>query len=814
MGLNDQYYRGLVEYTNNTNNDKDIAKLNNVIKQTDVENDVLETVKLVCNIDEDWVKNIEEGLVYVEKAVREERQFIRTEGDVVPIERAKHTSKTTVEHLARHSNFITHLPEKEGDDLVPDKLYIVEKESDYAVYENRFLYMMLTYLRDFIAIRLNRIRDMMTTYRGKFAVNKKVDLARRQINVEIKLSDQIKDDPILLEKYSAIKIIDRIEMQYHLVLALLATPLMEQVSKAPMIKPPITKTNTLKMNTNFKTSLALYDYISAYSTDGYSFTEEVVKLNPFNDETADDYAKLISLNAFLTYKNANGLSKELKNGYIEYEKELKEQEKIQRVEQLKRLKRHINESSQTMEEYLITLEAQNRVLEKEQSTLVTARKTIDELNGVVKRLEQENAKLVSESEELNQTIIQKDEEIQTLNENKARELYVQELEHKKKVEAIKIAHAKEIENLNRKHENNIRVINANHAKNIEEIKHQHAQAIEELNKQHELETQEAINQATRGLQDEKAKILEKNKREVDSLNNDINRYRDVSRDKDAKINKALDDKKRMINDYEDKIYNLIKQHREDEAALNEEIKSLQDEIKSQDERIEHLIQERQFVDAQLHIIRVEQGKTTDEYDYTSKERFEELEAQYKAFKQLFVKEWGKTKKRIREEMFAKSNEELKALDEQDKAKEQTDVPEKQKDKPKAKKKKVKAKDALENPIEEKENDYSNMDDYNDASGDEELNEDGGLESSDASLDASEEVNNDFESNEDTSLLKENSDELQSEDINDEALNSEEQNVDDVVSKEDNNQEMINDDLEQSGEETNQEENSEESLKEE
>ena len=110
-------------------------------------------VKYLCTIDDEWVKAIEEGLEFVEKAVREERQFIRTNGEVVPIEKMKKISKDSVEHLAKHSEMITHVPE-DGKSIIPDKMYMVEKLSDYAVYENRFLYMMLCYLRDFINYRL------------------------------------------------------------------------------------------------------------------------------------------------------------------------------------------------------------------------------------------------------------------------------------------------------------------------------------------------------------------------------------------------------------------------------------------------------------------------------------------------------------------------------------------------------------------------------------------------------------------------------------------------------------------------------------
>ena len=44
----------------------------------------------------------------------------------------------------------------------------------------------------------------------------------------------------------------KIEDVLNAILKLLSTPLMVEVSKVPMIKPPITKTNVLKMNNNFK----------------------------------------------------------------------------------------------------------------------------------------------------------------------------------------------------------------------------------------------------------------------------------------------------------------------------------------------------------------------------------------------------------------------------------------------------------------------------------------------------------------------------------------------------------------------------------
>ena len=41
------------------------------------------------------------------KAIKMERQFIRSQGEVVDIEKVKIVSRDSVEHLARHSNMIT-----------------------------------------------------------------------------------------------------------------------------------------------------------------------------------------------------------------------------------------------------------------------------------------------------------------------------------------------------------------------------------------------------------------------------------------------------------------------------------------------------------------------------------------------------------------------------------------------------------------------------------------------------------------------------------------------------------------------------------
>ena len=146
------YYRAFLNYRKETLRDKSCASDRKKFKKSGLEFDFLRAIKYKCTIDEEWIKQIEVGLEFVEKAVAEERQFIRVNGEVVPIEKVKKISKHSVEHLARHSNLITHVPDDPTKNIIPDAIYMVEKLNDYAVYENRFLYLLLCYLRDFISL--------------------------------------------------------------------------------------------------------------------------------------------------------------------------------------------------------------------------------------------------------------------------------------------------------------------------------------------------------------------------------------------------------------------------------------------------------------------------------------------------------------------------------------------------------------------------------------------------------------------------------------------------------------------------------------
>ena len=71
MNQLDVYYRALLEYRKVTERSKECEKKRKSFAELDKNNDSIVVYRNVCTVDEEWVKAIEEGLVHIEKAIKE-----------------------------------------------------------------------------------------------------------------------------------------------------------------------------------------------------------------------------------------------------------------------------------------------------------------------------------------------------------------------------------------------------------------------------------------------------------------------------------------------------------------------------------------------------------------------------------------------------------------------------------------------------------------------------------------------------------------------------------------------------------------------
>ena len=596
MNQTDVYYRALYEYRKLTVANHECTSLRTSIANSNIEADRIEVKRAFCTIDEDWVNAIEAGLVHIEKAIKEDRQFIRSNGEIIPIEKVKHVSKESVEHLAKHSNLITRY--HEGEDLIPDKLYTVERLNEYAVYENRFLYMLLCYLRDFVTIRYNEIIELTHKYEATINVNKHVSTGKRNLAYTITMSDVRKDDPYLKEHNPAKRIIDRIDLVLKAVLAFLATPLMEIVSKSPMLKPPITKTNVLKMDNNFKGAVALYDFIISYDKPGYTTEIEQTEINPFREDLADEMAEAGGLVSFLAYQYGLGMKQELKEAFALEEERRRAEQIRQRAERIESLKLRLQNGGVTLEEYVITIEKQLRALESEAGRAealaeeVAALRVVEkQLNETVQNLTEDNARLKTELEEIEQRHF---EEMETLKQA-----------HEDELHDLILRHEAEVEQLNDEHREKIREMEADFREALHRLADEHRIEVDALVSSHE----EEIGRIT------EAAALERERFETEVTEIRENAANEITAAKEASAS-AIAEADRVMSE-------------------------CRNELNTRNAEYEELLTVKRECEARVKAL----GGV--DRDFTDRDSFNELEREYQAFTKLYKEQWNKTKKQIR-----------------------------------------------------------------------------------------------------------------------------------------------------------------------
>jgi hypothetical protein len=652
------YYRALLNYRGETTKNRDCTLDRNALTRVGTKDDRIVLKRNFCTVDTDWVEAIEEGLVFIEKAIKEERQFIRSNGEVIPIEKVRNVSKASVEHLAKHSNLITR--EVEGEDLIPDQLFTVEKLNDYAVYENRFLYMLLCYLRDFVTLRYNNILELSYTYDGSMTMSKTVKLPKQTLTYNVSLAEERKDDKYLMKSCEIGDIIDRIDLVLKAVLAFLSCPLMKLVAKAPMLKPPITRTNVLKMNNNFKQAMALYSFIVAYDKPGYTVETKITELAPFRAELADEMAESILMASFLTYEYGLGINAVLKEEYEEEERRRRDEEYKRRQEKLETIRRRVLTSGESPEEYIAMLEKQIRTLESKCAELDAVRAELKETKQQLADEQMRNKQL---TRRLNETIeklealrIEFAEEVRRLNEERERAIRELTEHYENEIAALKAEHERIVTELTEHYENEIATLKAEHERIVTELTEKYETEIATLKAEHE----RIVTELTEKYETEIADLKTQHEEAIAALNQAHEEAIEaLTADYEGRIQEMLDA-------HAAEMAAARELHRADVERLNGEIGTLNSTVsrletekqeasdafsaekETLEAEIERLTTEKRVANATIYQLKAEQG--LENPDFTSQASFDELEHTYHAFTKFYKEQWRLTKKSIRRDL--------------------------------------------------------------------------------------------------------------------------------------------------------------------
>lgn len=283
---------------------KDIPKddLELFLKKTDSTLTAKKSINKIA-IDYGWVDVLNESIPYLDNIIRNPRRFIAQEEDIIPIEKTKKVSEESIKHLATHTQLIQEVDE--DGTVKPLKLLNIFKEETIDLYENRFIYSLITNLYVFVRNQLTyEEEEQENKEEKKITYEAKTKMNGEDINISMSISanknDNAKEDPKLIaERKEKIKNIKEVLEGF------MTSKFMKSMANATPVRSPIRKTNVILKEQNFIKALALWEFLEKYQIEKPVKREE--------EETDLNYKNLKQNLGISYYLNYNLLEDTTKN---------------------------------------------------------------------------------------------------------------------------------------------------------------------------------------------------------------------------------------------------------------------------------------------------------------------------------------------------------------------------------------------------------------------------------------------------------------------------------------------------------------------
>ena len=493
-------------------------------------------------IDMDWVIAIEETLPYIQKAIEEQGRFIKQAENVVRIKKAK-------------------------------KILTVEREEGFAIYENRVLLTLIHKALMFVDDKYSKMKDVPNDSYNNITMNRHLELNQQKLDFSVNYVNENHDslaEDLDVEDIESLSDFDRIRRIRQGLNECLATPLMKEIAKEPQVKPPLTQTNLLKENPNFKKAVELWSFLDTYKKQGFELVGEEYN-GKMTDENKEDVYLAMEFQHFMMsittnpalrkmlqekYEEENALAKEesdrpekVKEMVLDAQTEAVRKEEIEKLTaEITELKQKIAEQKQKIEEQaniIKTQEGKIAALENEREShakqveqmnadfaektriaeenfanrLSAKQKEFDDAqtahNEYVTKLNTDNANKIAElntnhSNEVAQLKSDYENRIDTINKENATATANLKSDYEGQLTSMKADYTSQIKN----YEKQIADINAENAKNVKELNDNHAKEIKTITKESEKRMADFEKETTKKMNDTIADVKKKAKDEV------------------------------------------------------------------------------------------------------------------------------------------------------------------------------------------------------------------------------------------------------------------------------------------------------------
>ena len=245
-------------------------------------------------IDYSWIDEVEKAVTPLDNIIRNPRRFIVSEEDVVRIEKTKKVTLESIKDLAVHTNYI-----QEVDDegfVKPIKLLNVFKEETIDLYENRFIYTLITNLNRFVEEQLTyKEQKKDNTNEKKLNYNSETNYNDQDISLKLEITakktvENKTDEKELKEREEKIKHIKNVLEDF------MSSKFMKMMKGATVVRSPIRKTNVILKDYNFVAALHLWEKI-----EDYEVNSPVKEIHEETEISTPSMKHNLDLTSFLNY---------------------------------------------------------------------------------------------------------------------------------------------------------------------------------------------------------------------------------------------------------------------------------------------------------------------------------------------------------------------------------------------------------------------------------------------------------------------------------------------------------------------------------
>ena len=449
----------------------------------------------------------------------------------------------------------------------------IDEQESFAIYENRVLLTLIHKALMFVDDKYSKMKDVPNDSYNNITMNRHLELNQQKLDFSVNYVNENHEslaEDLDVEDIESLSDFDRIRRIRQGLNECLATPLMKEIAKEPQVKPPLTQTNLLKENPNFKKAVELWSFLDTYKKQGFELVGEEYN-GKMTDENKEDVYLAMEFQHFMMsittnpalrkmlqekYEEENALAKEeadcpekVKEMVLEAQTEAVRKEEIEKLTaEITELKQKIAEQKQKIEEQANIIKTQEGKIVALENERESHAKQVEQMNADFAektRIAEENFanRLSAKQKEFDDAQTAHNEYVTKLNTDNANKIAELNTNHSNEVAQLKSDYENRIDTINKEnatatanlksdyegqltsmkadytsqiknYEKQIADINAENAKNVKELNDNHAKEIKTITKESEKRMADFEKETTKKMNDTIADVKKKAKDEV------------------------------------------------------------------------------------------------------------------------------------------------------------------------------------------------------------------------------------------------------------------------------------------------------------